>query len=103
MKKLIIFVAVLLILASFMMKRQFISSIYGTIEPAEAAKMVWAINGKDSLSVVPESGKFSIAVTAGTWRLHVFAIKPYKDMLIDSIKVIEGKSSDAGVIRMNRE
>ena len=62
--------------------------------------MVWAVNGKDSLSVAPETGKFSIAVTPGTWMIHVIAVKPYKDAIVDSIIVAEGRSSNAGIIRM---
>ncbi len=77
-----------------------ISSIYGTIEPAEAAKKVLAISGKDTVTVVPEAGKFSIAVTTGTWMIVVEAEKPYKDAVIENIKVEEGKSADAGVIRL---
>src|SRR4051812_4760145 len=104
MKKIIVFLCIALFaLSSYILPKNFVSSIYGTIEPADAAKMVWAVNGKDSVSLVPQDGKFSLAVSAGIWRLHIEAVKPYKDVTIDSIKVTEGKASDAGVIRMSRE
>jgi len=102
MKKLLFFtcIALFILISAFGFRASFISSIYGTIEPAEAAKKVWAVNGKDSVSVIPEAGKFSIAVTAGKWTLHVEAAAPFKDIIIDNINVEEGKSTNAGVIRM---
>lgn len=101
MKKLLMIVCVAyLVMSAFVPHKPFISSIYGTIEPAEAAKKVWAINGKDSVSVVPEAGKFSIAVTAGDWKLVIEAEQPYKDAVIENVHVTEGRSTDAGVIKL---
>ena len=102
MKKLLILACIVLFaISAFTPPYQNISSIYGTIEPAEAAAKVWAINGKDSVSIIPEGGKFSIAVTsAGNWKIVVEANKPYKDAVIENIRVDEGKSTDAGVIKL---
>jgi hypothetical protein len=100
MKRLFILACAVFLIVSAFSSRNFISSIYGTIEPAEAAKKVWAVNGKDSVSVIPEAGKFSIAVTAGKWKLTVEANRPYQDAVIENINVEEGKSTDAGIIRL---
>jgi hypothetical protein len=100
MKKLLVLICAAFFIVSAFSSRNFISSIYGTIEPAEGAKKVWAVNGMDSVSIVPESGKFSIAVTAGKWKLTVEANRPYQDAVIENINVEEGKSTDAGIIRL---
>ena len=80
-----------------------ISSIYGSISPADAGKKVLAIRGFDTVTVVPESGIFSIAVTAGTWKLYVKAQKPYLDELVENIRVEEGRSTNVGLIRLRAE
>lgn len=79
--------------------------IHGTISPADAAKKVWAIStsGTDSVSVVPSSGAFSLDVKPGTWKIIVQAAKPYKDAVISSIIVDEGKYTDAGEIKLKSE
>lgn len=82
-------------------KNTMISSIYGNIEPVGAASKVLAIKGTDTVAVVPQSGKFSIAVsTGGVWKLYVQAISPYKDATVNNIKVEDGRSTDAGIIKL---
>jgi hypothetical protein len=102
MKKLFVFCLLIIIGFGFVNQEPALSSIYGNIEPPEAAKMVWAVSGKDSLSVAPETGKFSIAVTPGTWTIHIEAVSPYKDIILENIVVSEGRSTNAGVIRMSK-
>lgn len=97
--KYIILICVVFVLASLVIKP--VSSIYGTIEPAESAAKVFAIKGTDTLVVIPEAGKFSVAVTgAGKWKLYVQAISPYKDAVVDNLTVEEGRSTDAGIIKL---
>jgi len=104
MKKLILFICIIFFAVSaFIPRGHFISSIYGTIEPAEGAKKVWAIKGTDTLTVIPEAGKFSIAVTGGIWKLHIEAMPPYKNADVDNIRVEEGKSTDAGLITLKSD
>ncbi len=79
---------------------QLISHIHGSIVPAEGAKKVWAINDNYAFTVIPHSGKFSIPVKAGSWKLHVEAMNHYKHAVLDDIYVEEGRSADAGVIRL---
>ena len=104
MKKLILLICIVFFAVSaFIPRNNFISSIYGTIEPADAAKKVWAIKGTDTLTIIPEGGKFSIAVTGGIWRLYVEAMPPYKNATVDNIRVEEGKSTDAGIITLKSD
>jgi hypothetical protein len=77
------------------------SGIYGTIDPAEGAKKVWAISGTDSVSTVPITGKFSLEVKPGTWKLIVEAVPPLKSTQLEGILVQEGQSADAGVIKLS--
>jgi hypothetical protein len=101
MKKLAItlcagFVAV----CAFMSPERVKSGIYGTIDPADGAKKVWAISGTDSISTVPLTGKFSLEVKPGTWKLIVEAVPPLKNAALENILVQEGESADAGVIKL---
>ena len=74
--------------------------IYGTIDPAEGARKVWAVSGTDSISAIPVAGKFSLDVKAGNWKLVVEAIAPYKNTAVDNILVQESQPTDAGVIKL---
>lgn len=76
------------------------SGIYGTIDPPDGARKVWAINGTDSVSTVPLTGKFSLEVKPGTWKLIVEAVPPLKTALVENILVQEGESADAGLIKL---
>jgi len=79
------------------------SGIYGTIDPPDGAKKVWAINGTDSVSAstIPLTGKFSLEVKPGTWKLLVEAVPPLKNAVVENILVQEGESADAGVIKLS--
>jgi hypothetical protein len=81
------------------------SGIHGTISPADAAKKVWAVSttGKDTVSVVPSSGAFSLDLKPGTWKILVEAAKPYKDAVVSNIIVEEGRYSDAGEIKLTSD
>ena len=87
-------------LNSFVAQQNVMSGIHGTVSPAEGAKKVWAINGTDSASTVPVAGNFSLDVKPGNWKLKVEASAPYKDAEVASIMVEEGKSADAGEIKL---
>lgn len=79
------------------------TGIHGTITPAESAKKVWAISGTDSVSVAPTTGSFNLEVKAGTYKLVVEAAAPYKTATVESVVVEEGKSTDAGEIKLASE
>jgi hypothetical protein len=106
MKKFVIMsciaVAGLVGLNSFVADKNVMTGIHGTITPAEGAKKVWAFNGTDSASTVPVAGNFSLDVKPGTWNLKVEAVAPYKDAQVVSVIVEEGKSADAGEIKLSQ-
>ena len=76
------------------------SGIHGTISPADGAKKVWALKGRDTVSVVPSLGTFTLQVKPGNWRLLIEAVKPYKDAVVMNIIVEEGRYADAGEIKL---
>ena len=102
MKKIaLIAVAVLVLLTAFINNKSYtVSGIQGTINPADGAKKIWAISGKDTVSVIPSSGGFSIDVKPGTWNVYVEANKPYKDATVSNVIVDAGKYTDAGEIKL---
>ena len=103
MKKIaFILCAAFIAFCAFIPSSRFKASITGSIDPADAAKKVWAISGKDTLSSVPMSGKFAVEVTAGTWKLVVEAVPPYKSTVIDNVQAQEGQATDVGVIRLTQ-
>ena len=99
----IIFCTLVFLIGAFIPSRPSLSSIYGTIEPQGAATKVLAISAKDSFAVIPQEGKFSIAVSAGNWKLYIQAVKPFKDISVENITVEEGKSTDIGVIQLKTQ
>jgi hypothetical protein len=90
-----------LVLSAFI-SRTVATSIHGTVTPADGAKKVWAISGTDSVSTVPAGGNFSLDVKAGTYKLVVEANAPYKDATVESVVVEDGKSADAGEIKLSQ-
>jgi hypothetical protein len=101
MKKIMIVIcATIIIIVAFAFQRHFKSGIYGTIDPVDGAKRVWAISGRDSIPTVPVSGKFSIEAKPGTWRVFVEAVDAGKNASIDNVLVVESQFTDVGVIRL---
>ncbi|MBC7874529.1 MAG: carboxypeptidase regulatory-like domain-containing protein [Ferruginibacter sp.] len=100
MKKIILILGIAFGAIAFVSPHSLKSGIYGTIEPSEGAKKVWAVSGMDSVSAIPVTGKFSLEVKPGNWALIVEAVKPYKNAIVDNVLVLDGQSTDAGVIRL---
>ena len=78
------------------------SGLSGRITPAESAQMVWAIQGNDSLSLVPTGGSFLIEAKPGIYKIIVDAKEPYKDVLLENIEVTNGKTTDVGEIKLTQ-
>ena len=95
-----IFAAVVVLMSAFVSGNLLKSGAQGMVNPADGAKEVWAISNSDSVSVVPESGKFSLDLKPGTWKIHVVAIPPFKDAFVDNVTVQEGKYTDVGEIKL---
>jgi len=101
MKKIVITLCVaFVVMSAFVSRHPVKSGIYGSIDPPEMAKKIWAISRTDSVSAVPLNGKFSIEVKPGTWKLIVEAVPPYKNTAVENVLVQEGQSADVGVIKL---
>ena len=79
------------------------SGIHGTINPADGAKRIWAISGKDTVSGVASLGAFSLNVRPGNWKLLIETVKPYKDVVITNIIVEDGRYTNAGEIKLTKD
>ena len=86
---------------AFIPMNDYKSGVYGTIEPADGAKKVWALSATDSVSTIPIAGKFSLEVKPGNYQIYVEAIAPYKAAALESILVSDGSYTDAGTIRLS--
>jgi len=78
------------------------SGIQGTIDPPEGAKRIWAVSGKDTVSIIPPPGSFIMDVKPGSWKLVVEAVLPYKNVERESILVIDGQITDIGLIKLTQ-
>ena len=76
------------------------SGIQGTIDPPEGAKRIWAVSGKDTVSIIPPPGSFIMDVKPGSWKLVVEAALPYKNVERESILVTDGQLTDIGLIKL---
>src|SRR5688572_24737453 len=97
MKKLL-YIALLVLLFGFILRRHQASTITGIITPSDAAIKVWAISSSDSFSTIPVAGKFSVTVKEGMWNLLVEAAKPYQNATVTGIFVLDGQPNDVGTI-----
>ena len=102
MKKMAILLlsAVIIMMSAFVSKSYIKSGAQGKIDPADGAKEVWAISNSDSVSVVPQSGNFSLDLKPGKWKIHVVAIAPLKDAFVNDVIVQDGKYTDVGEIKL---
>lgn len=100
MKNIIGFIIAVLLISSFVSNSR--SGIQGTIDPPEGAKRIWAVSGKDSVSIIPAPGSFIMDVKPGSWKLVVEAVLPYKNVEREAILVVEGQLTDVGLIRLTQ-
>jgi hypothetical protein len=75
------------------------SGIQGTIDPPEGARRIWAVSGKDTVSIIPPPGSFIMDVKPGTWKLVVEAVLPYKNAERESI-VVRWTNNRYGLIKL---
>lgn len=78
-------------------------SIKGSIIPASAAKLVWAVSPSDTLKAVITGGSFTINhVKTGTYKIMIDASAPYKDFMKDGVQVTEGQETNIGEIKLQK-
>ena len=103
MKNIIAIIFSILIIAGFYsFSSNYRSGIQGTIDPPEGAKRIWAVSGKDTVSIIPPPGSFIMDVKPGSWKLVVEAVLPYKNAERESILVMEGELTDIGLIKLSQ-
>lgn len=78
------------------------SGISGRVSPKDAAEIVWAIQGVDSIRTVPANGVFMLEVKPGIYKVIIDAKQPFKDVMVESIEVISGKTTDLGEIKISQ-
>ncbi len=78
-------------------------SIKGTLNPANSAVRVWALNATDTFRTsVGQGSSFEISnVKAGTYRLIIEATPPFKNTAKDSVTVVNGTATDVGELKVN--
>jgi hypothetical protein len=83
-------------------KAKTITSITGKITPGDAAELVWAVSGRDTVKTtpVPVMGSFSLEVKPGTYTLIIVAKPPYKSAQVDNVKVETEQTVDVGEINL---
>ena len=78
-------------------------SVKGTIVPINGALKAWAISQTDTFQSGINNGAFEINnVKAGTYRIVIEAVSPYKSEVRDAIKINDGEVTDLGEIRLQQ-
>lgn len=71
-------------------------TIIGSVNPADKATDVWAINHADTVKVKLSDGNFSLSVKPGKHTVIIRAIDPYKDAVKKDVEIIDGQVKDLG-------
>lgn len=78
-------------------------SIKGRITPVDGASQVWALSAKDTLKAMINQGSFEIQnANAGTYKVYIDAVEPYKDVIKEGVQVTDGGSADLGEITLQK-
>jgi len=78
------------------------SGISGRLTPANGGQMIWAIRGTDTLKWVPSDGDFLIEARPGLYNIFVDTKQPFKDVLLENVRVSNGRTTDVGVIKLSK-
>lgn len=81
-------------------KAALVFGINGKVSPTDAVEYIWAIQGKDSLRTVPANRVFMLEAKPGLYKVIVDAKQPFKDVLLESVEVTDGKATDLGEIKI---
>jgi hypothetical protein len=78
-------------------------SIRGTVTPPEGGVRAWAESYTDTVRAPIVNGVYEIAgLKPGTYKVIIEAKPPYRNAAKDGVMVIDGQSSDAGEIRLEK-
>ncbi|MFI5188591.1 MAG: carboxypeptidase regulatory-like domain-containing protein [Chitinophagales bacterium] len=77
-------------------------SIIGRTDPVGEANIVWAITGRHSSTSNIVNGAFSFSAKPGIYKAAIDAIEPFKDAVLENIRVKDGQTVDVGEIILQR-
>ena len=104
MKRFLVVIIVILsavsLLNSFRGKYQ--TSIVGRVNPVGGASVAWAVSGRDSSTSNVVNGAFSLEAKQGIYRVVIDAVEPYKDAILENVRVKEGHTVDLGEIMLQK-
>jgi hypothetical protein len=87
----------------FVLLLLFDGSIRGKIIPADGASQVWAMSDMDTVSASINQGSFEISnAKAGTYKVYIDAVEPYRDFIRNGVQVNDGGSVDLGEIQLEK-
>jgi hypothetical protein len=78
-------------------------SIKGSVSPSASATSAYVVSGMDTLRTNIRNGGFEIGeVKAGTYKLVIEAIAPYKNFEKTGVVVNDNKATDVGEITLQQ-
>jgi hypothetical protein len=76
-------------------------AIQGKISPVEGIAEILIISGTDTLKVPNEQGSFIVkSLKASTYKVHVKALPPYQDYVLNEVAVIDSAVTDIGQLKL---
>lgn len=78
-------------------------SISGKVTPADGSTDAYAVLGADTMRTAVSDGAFSFKqARPGTYTVIIDAKEPFKDAMINDVKVEDGKVTDLGEIKLQQ-
>jgi hypothetical protein len=94
---------IILLCAFFAFKAVNSGSIQGKISPPEGIAEILIITGTDTLKVPNQQGNFTVkSLKANTYTIHIKAIPPYQDYILNDVAVIDSTTTDIGQIKLRQ-
>lgn len=76
-------------------------TVKGTVNPSDGALRAFVFSARDTFSANVNNGTFIILnVKPGSYNLLIEGKPPYRNVIKESISVIEGEPTDVGTIEM---
>jgi len=97
----IVLIAATITFLSF--SKEWTGSVKGRINPGDAALRAFVFSAKDTVMANVVNGGFIIMnVKPGSYTLLLEAKPPYRNVIRESISVVDGEPTDVGLIEMLR-
>jgi hypothetical protein len=90
-------------LTGFAFRASWNSPVKGSVTPSNAGARAWVFSAHDTANAPVLEGNFMIEnVKPGNYTLMIEGVPPYRNTIKESIQVVDGQPTDAGVIEMNK-